>query len=253
MTTVLFVGDSITVGAVGVAQGKTTGSSFRGRAAAALGWRAVGPFTDPNGLQHGGVGGSTTYTFLNGKAQFVHDEGDDSKTWVRKYNPDVIHLMLGVNDLISFDEPFAVALYDRLMGLAGSAVGQQRMNGKRGLVLLSTVCQSLLPQQVIHAAALNDLIRKTREVGADYTIRGIDSAGAFNAAIAKEGVGKYTVDGTHPNQAGYDLISDSLVTSANTSASARGNASGPSGGAKVVAATGLALGGWALGRAFKWW
>jgi lysophospholipase L1-like esterase len=252
VTTVMFVGDSITVGLVGFAQGKTSGSSFRGRAGAALGWRAVGPFTDPNGLQHGGVGGSTTHTFETGKAQFVVEPGIDepAHTWVLHYQPDVIHLMLGVNDILSFHE-LAKALYDRLMGLAGAAVWQQRRVGKHGYVLLSTMCESLLPTQVVQARLVNDLIRKTREIGSDYQIQGIDSASLFNAAIAAEGVKKYTVDGTHPNQLGYDLIAKSLVNSVTVNKGVTPSSSNS--GAKVVAAGGLVLGGWALGRSLKWW
>src|SRR5262249_11539795 len=93
MTTVLFVGDSITVGLVGVAAGLTNGSSFRGPASRALGWRGVGPFADRNGLLHGGVGGSTTQTFLSGKAEWVVAP-DGVSTWMNLFHPDVVHLML---------------------------------------------------------------------------------------------------------------------------------------------------------------
>lgn len=256
MTTVLFVGDSITVGLVGVAQKKTNGASFRGPASAALGWRAVGPFIDPTGLAHGGVGGSTTHTFLNGTAQFVADEGgsgpDATHSWVLKYNPDVIHIMLGVNDIFSFKED-PLKIFDRLYQLASAAVWQQKRNGKRGNVLVSTICQSMFPEQVSRAKVLNAKIADFREVGADYSIVGVSSAAKFNAAISKDGVKNYTVDGTHPNQAGYNLIAASLADSLGATSRRGVNASSASSGAKAVVAAGLGFAAYLTGREFRWW
>ena len=248
MSTVLFVGDSITVGLVGVAQGKTDGSSFRGPASRALGWTGVGPFTDPNGLRHGGVGGSTTYTFLQGKAQFVTTSADispaDAKSsWVLTYKPDLVHLMLGVNDIISFKES-PLDLFNRLHDLAAAAIWQMKSYQSFARMLVSTVCESLLPDQVIRAHALNAKIKFLREVGSDYSIIGVDSAGPFNAAIATSGVGSYTVDGTHPNQRGYDLIAQGLVSSVSSSQ----GGSGLSTGQKVIAGAAVLAGAMALKR-----
>ena len=247
MTTVLFAGDSITVGLVGVAQGKTDGSSFRGPASRALGWTGVGPFKDPNGLLHGGVGGSTTYTFLQGKAQFVTTSPDispvDAKSsWVLTYKPDLVHLMLGVNDIISFPKESPLDLFNRLHDLAAGAVWQMKDYLPFSRVLVSTVCESLFPEQVIRAHALNAKILSLREVGSDYSIIGVDSAGPFNAAIAASGVSPYTVDGTHPNQRGYDLIAQGLVSSVSSSQ----GSSGLSTGQKVIAGAAVLAGAMAL-------
>ncbi len=246
MTTVLFVGDSITVGLVGVAQKKTDGASFRGPAATALGWTGVGPFIDPTGRKHGGIGGSTTYTFLNGtKAQFISVDGDQGSpdTWVRKYNPDVIHLMLGVNDIFSFKED-PLKIFDRLYALADAAVTQQKRNGKRGLVLISTICQSMFPEQVERARILNAKIASFKDVKDNSSIFGIPSAARFNEAIADAGVKGYTVDGTHPNQSGYDLIAASLAANMQPTASKTvgGSRSPASTGLKVFVATALGYG-----------
>jgi lysophospholipase L1-like esterase len=250
MTTILFVGDSITVGLVGYASKQTDGSSFRRGASASLGWTGVGPFADPNGLLHGGVGGSTTYTFLRGNAQFVVDEvggtsEDSSQSWVQKFKPDLVHVMLGVNDILSFNEPIP-DLFDRLHSLCADAIWQMKGYQSRPTVYLSTVVESLLGDEIIRAHALNGKIKSFAENGADYSILGVDSAGPFNGALMAQNWSSkgYTVDGTHPNQRGYDLIAQGLMTSI-----ASKSTQGPSTFAKI-AGVGLVGAGLYMARKF---
>jgi lysophospholipase L1-like esterase len=247
VTTVLFVGDSITVGAVGYKAGKSDGSSFRGGVSRALGWTGVGPFSDPNGLLHGGVGGSTTETFLSGAAQWVVT-GGEAPSWMDTYKPDIVVVMLGVNDVISNPSvpPIAEAMKN-LDTLASFAHAQSmRPKNKRAKILISTIVEAGPEWYAIGAHAFNAKLLSMDWSASD--VQSIDGCKLYNDTFWKEkNTEGLTVDGTHPNQRGYDLIAQGMVSLLGAQAQPESST-----GQRLLAAGAVGFGAYLLGKWVGW-
>ncbi len=202
MTRWLFVGDSITVGLVG----STTKTGFRGPfAAKTRGLEFVGPFVDPSGLRHGGIGGSATSTFLSEKgwARFVFAPAGE-KTWIQTYRPDVIHLMLGTNDLITGHGENAVSTAERL----GQLVRLARAQAPNARIYVASIVEAGPGWFANGAREYNALLRETARAGGGTFI---DSSVQINSVFAAQGYKAVTSDGTHPNDRGYDLMAAGLL------------------------------------------
>ena len=243
---ILFVGDSITVGLVGYPS-QDDGTSFRGPFLRRnSSYQGVGPFTDKGGFKHGGVGGASTNTFLTGNAQWVSAPTDDA-TWMRVYQPDVVHVMLGTNDLISYpSNPNIPAIVDRMAQLCNSAAA---------LVPSCKIYVASIPEGgpawfSINALAYNAKLREQASHAPSSKFPGnvsfVDTCALINQAFWKDTSATPTkalyVDGTHPNGKGYDLMAQGLQNAL----AAKG--SSVSLGARVLAGGLLAYGAYKLSR-----
>ena len=255
MPTILFVGDSITVGLVG----SPMKFGFRGPFAklasfrvgsVITGYEAVGPFVDPTGLKHGGIGGASMNTYLGGAGQFAVLSADAKakgvQTWLERFKPNFVHIMLGTNDLIS-KRPIKAIADDY----------QTLLNAAHAIAPATKILVGSIPEVgPLHTVEYNALLRErvaagTLGPGTSF----VDTSQKINEVFHKEGSAAIAVDGTHPNQRGYDLMG---VFLAQTIAGAKpvspvasgGSASSSITPANVFWAGAAAYAGYKL---FKWW
>jgi len=257
MPTILFVGDSITVGSVG----STDKSGFRGVFArktsykigsVTAGLQHVGPFVDPTKLHHGGVGGATARTFgaagdgtppsayfVLSPSSFKVGSVKISPTWMETYKPDFLHFMMGTNDIIAKRESAEIfADMQILLKLA-------QTESPKTKIFIASIVEAGPDWFTKQASAYNDLLRNNK------TINFVDTSQTINSAFYKEGIKAITVDGTHPNQRGYDLMGTMLalaLTNTSSSSSESSNSATPK---NILIASGLAYGAYKLFKAWQ--
>lgn len=255
MSTIMFVGDSITVGKVG----STSQNGFRGPfKQLSPGFTHVGPFIDPTKLHHGGVGGATTRTFgITGDgtpqtANFVFSNSDAkigsvkiSPTWMELYKPDVLVLMLGVNDIIANPKRDVGEIADALASLLRLA----SVESPKTRCYVSSIIESGPAYYIEQATALNAELRSRAGNGAFKGSFFVDGCAMINRRFRSDGIKAVTIDGTHPNDLGYALIAGNIAAGVRVTGSTQD--APMSGGAKVALA---AFGGFVAYKALKaWW
>lgn len=239
----MFVGDSITVGKVG----STLQNGFRGPFKTLLSTiEHVGPFVDPTKLRHGGVGGATTRTFgITGDgspqtADFVLS-ASSVKTWVQIYKPDIIVLMLGVNDIIANPKGDVSNIFSALATLLHLA----SIESPTSRLYVSSIVESGPTYYTDLATELNADLRKSSGVGAFKGTKFIDGCASLNAKFRRDGIKSVTIDDTHPNDVGYSLIANDLARGIQPRASSDTSMSG---GARTALAV---FGGFAAYKALR--
>ncbi len=181
---VVFVGDSITEG-----------------------WKAIDPTPFVDGVLDRGISGQTTPQML---LRFRADVID--------LRPAVVHILAGTNDIAGNTGPTTLTDIENNIR---SMVDLARVNGIR-VILGSVTPAATFPwrpqiRPVADIRALNSWLaayaRRHRLEYVDYYAKLADRNGAFKAGLS--------VDGVHPNRAGYAVM-DALVRGSFASAKATG-------------------------------
>lgn len=205
MSRILLVGDSITVGYPPVG-----GPGFRG-------WlfestpedTYVGPFESPKGLFHGGSGGATTFTFLNDTARLLTADG-----WLTTFQPDIVRIQLGTNDLASFPEPVE-RVVDRITSIV--ATGAARLPKASWHISSIPLGGGAAFQDKVRAYNAALLNRITKKGALNLTAPHAsfrDNCIHFNRVFDAEGLTSVLTpppDATHPNARGYALIAQGIL------------------------------------------
>jgi lysophospholipase L1-like esterase len=209
-------------------------------------------------LHHGGVGGATTRTFgITGDgtpqtANFVFSNSDAkigsvkiSPTWMELYKPDVLVLMLGVNDIISNPKRDVGEIADALATLLRLASNES----PKTRCYVSSIVESGPAYYTEQATALNAELRSRAGNGAFKGTSFVDGCAMINRRFRSDGIKSVTIDGTHPNDLGYSLIAGNLAAGIRVASPAKEQSM--SSGAKVALAT---FGGLIVYKAIKsWW
>lgn len=257
--TILFVGDSITDGRVGSAD-KT---GFRGPFSLMMpGIAHVGPFVDPKGHHHGGVGGATTDTLLN-STTFVKSSSPlkigsvkVAPTWMDIYKPTYLHLMIGTNNIIKAeetDEAKIAALVKKIADDDATMVALAHKSSPNTMIMLASIPTVGPSWFTMGALALNAELQKRAATGQfGPNVRFVDTSAKINKAFA--GVASsVSVDGTHPNDKGYGLLAEGVADAVRATPAPSVGTGGSASSSGVERAVLYAGGAYVAYRVWRWW
>lgn len=213
---VMAIGDSITYGlsydpgtsTYFDAPGGYRSSFFTEMTAKGLSYKAVGPSTaNPSTVltaagqtAHAGYGGWTVGADVySGMDNFNYHAAE----WIQNYNPDVVLLMGGVNDLLlSAGVSKTTGNMDLLLGKLYAAKPNMKVLVSNILPTTGSRAGSNTNVIAYNSAIQNTLVPKYQAMGMD--IHFVDQYSNFTSGGVP--VGTNLPDGLHPSQAGYDLM-----------------------------------------------